>query len=402
MPKETNDEKVHKLAVRNDRKANEAVLREALLNNEEMNKMRESVQNNFGIDIDDAEEFPVTKPSFSFKKMRAKFEEADSATGFSQVLRAGVQTIVNSMYQSVQTTFEDWVHVIQSTKDTELYAPLHGITFPREVGRQEKYPESRAAGLDIKLKNRKYGTLYPIEKELLEDDQTGQFQQQAGLMGQYLKLVAEVVAYAKLASSASTMQYADLVVPATETKPTTEATYPWSTALVGGGSSRAATYGALTQANLQLGFQSLIKQKNLLGLQMMVQPDRVIIGPKYQFDLSVLLNSAYYPTGATAGAIGGQMSINPIKGIADVTVSRFIFRPDNGALDDSTAKAWWLVDSKVPWFVLQMREGAVVTQENPNAGRSFDEDVIRWKASTRLNADFIDPRFAYLGNDGSV
>jgi hypothetical protein len=40
--------------------------------------------------------------------------------------------------------------------------------------------------------------------------------------------------------------------------------------------------------------------------------------------------------------------------------------------------------------------------ENPQSGRSFDSDTIRFKATTRFNADFIDPRFFWAGSNGSV
>lgn len=401
------NESAIKLTFRNTPEQNRAVMKEALYNNAEMITFRESLKRHQGFDFTDDKAFPVLNPRFSFKKMREKclMREADGASSFVQVLRAGVQSVVNSAYESVPTSFENWAHVIQSTRDTELYAPLHGISFPREVGRQEKYSESSAAGLDIKLKNRKYGSVYPVEKELIDDDQTGQFQKQSSLLGQYLKLVLEVLAYAKLASSSSTMQYSDLVVPATETQPATETNYPYAAAaapFVGGGFNRPAAFGLLTQPNLQSAFQAQMTQKNLLGLRLLVRPNHIICGPRYQFDLAVLLNSAYYPTGATAGATGGAFSINPLEGIADKTISRFIFRRDTGALDDGTATAWWLADSNVPWFIVQVREGAFVEQEAPNAGESFDRDIVRFKGRTRANADFIDPRFVFLGNDGSV
>jgi phage major head subunit gpT-like protein len=319
---------------------------------------------------------------------------------FPQVLRAGVQLIADSAYQTVDTTFEDWAHVVQSNKDTELYAPLHGISFPKEVGRQETFPESAAAGLDIKLVNRKYGQIFGVEKELMDDDQTAQFQKQASLIGEYLKLVLEVLCYGKLAS-VSGMAYAGMSIPVSETQPSTESTYPWSTALRGGGANRPSSYGALSQANIQSAQIALMNQKNLLGLKMMINPNRIIISPAKHFDLSVLLNSAYYPSGAaTAGAVGGAFAINPMKGLANATVSRFMFANDGTVSGNSTA--WYLCDDSKPFFVAQVREAASVIQENPASGQSFDRDIIRFKGQTRCNADFIDPRFIYQGNDGSV
>lgn len=398
-------ETVNKLRVRNSAEQNRKLVNDWAWANPEAKQLRESFQKKFGKDMRDSKEFPVTESNFSWKKLAEKFgtsiKEADSGSSFGQMLRAGVQSIVNSMYETVDTSFEDWVHVVQSSRDTELYAPLHGIGFLREIGKQEKYPEVRAAGLDIKLKNRKYGTHYSVEKELLEDDQTGQFQKQVGLMGEYAKLALEVICMAKLAS-VSGAQYAELAVPTSETKPSDESTYPFSTAMVGGGKNRPASFGVISQAGIQEGFIGLMNQKNKLGLKMMVRPSRIIVGPTHQFDLAVLLNSAYYPSvpSAAAGAVGANFAVNPIKGIANATISRFMFKNDGTV--DGTSKAWYLVDDNVPWFVMQIRQSAEVSQENPNAGESFDRDIMRFKVSLRANADHIDPRFAWQGNDGSA
>jgi hypothetical protein len=389
-----------KLYGRNTVEQNREALKNATWQSEEEKQLIESMQAKFGIDIRDPKAFPVLESGFSWKKTKQKLAEADSLSSFSQVLRAGIQSSVNSMYSTVPTTFEDWAHVINSSRLEELYAPIQGLGFMSAVGENELYPETGAAGLDIKLRNRKYGVMFPVSKELLEDDQTGQFQKLSGLMGQYAKQVLEVLCYGKLASVAN-MKYAQLEVPQSETKPSTESVYPWSTSLTGGGATRPASYGALTQANIQSAFIALMNQKNLLGLKMGVQPDRLVISPKYNFDLSVLLHSAYYPSGAaSSGSVGGAFAINPIQGIADKTVSRFMFNYD-GTVDGSTS-SWYLMDSKAPWFVCQIREAAAVEVENPTSGRSFDSDVIRFKVRIRANADHIDPRFAFQGNDGSV
>jgi hypothetical protein len=313
---------------------------------------------------------------------------------------------VNSSYQTVPTTFESWTKTVNSTKREELYAPLHGLSFLSEVGSQELYPESRAAGLDIKLINRKYGVIYPIEKGLLEDDQTGQFAQQASLLGEYAKLALEAMTYAKLAgvfTGGAVANYSTLSIPNTETKPSTETNYPWSTSLVGGGANRPSSYTILTQAAVQASFIGLMNQKNLLGLKMSVDPNRLIIGPAFRFDAAVLLNSSFYPSNSvtgTAGTTGNSFAINPIESIAALTVTRFMFK--NDATVDGTSKAWYLVDDKKPWFITQIRQAALIEQESPTAGESFNRDIIRFKLSLRANADHIDPRFAWQGNDGSV
>lgn len=392
------------------REWNQKVHKKVLMESQEIRKFRNMLNARFGMDaLLEAEKgaegkFPVREMGFSWteleKKLTSELREADSSSAFTQFLRAGIQSLTNNMYEATAVTYEDWVTVVQSNKDTELYAPNHGVAFPRQVGPSQLYPEVGAAALDIQLKNLKFGAIYGLERELLEDDQTGSFQRQAGMLGEYMRILQEVLCYGKLASVAS-MQYIDYSIPVSETKPSGEANYPWSQAFIGGGANRPSAYSLLTQAAIQAGLVALQNQKNLQGIKMQVSPTRLITGPQLQFDAAVLLNSAYYPSGAAAaGSPGGAFSINPIKGLLDHTVSRFVFKNDGTVAGDS--KAWFIVDDSKPWFVLQMREAVTVEQEATNAGEAFNRDVMRFKARSRMNADFIDPRFAWQGNDGSV
>jgi phage major head subunit gpT-like protein len=396
---------------------NTQAIKKNVWENPEMKWMRESFQKKQGFDFADAKKFPVMEAGFDWNKVAKKcgypsldvaFKEADSSSNFVQVLRAGVQTIVNSMYMTVPTTYESWTTTVNSKKQTELYAPLHGVSFLREVGAQEIYGESRAAGLDIKLINRKYGTLFAVEKELLEDDQTGQFAQQAGLLGEYARLAMECICYAKLAGKFTggvLANYAGLSIPNTETQPASEANYPFTSSsapFVGGGSNRPVSFGTLTQPNIQAGYIGLMNQLNLLGIKMQVDPQTIVIGPKYRFDLAVLLNSSFYPSqvSTSAGTTGSAFAVNPIESIAKAVISRFMF--DNLGSVNNNSSAWYIMDANKPFFVSQLRNAAEVTQEAPNAGQSFDRDIIRFKVSMRGNADYIDPRFCWQGSDGSV
>lgn len=396
--------------------ANVKALKEATWENDFIRGFRTQFEKKFGMDFADQVKFPVKERSFSWKKaaqqcgftsVDSALREADSGSNFTQVLRAGVQSIVNSMYLTVPTTFESWTTTVTSNKDTELYAPLHGVSFLREVGKQELYSESRAAGLDLKLRNRKYGTIFAVEKELLEDDQTGQFAKQASLLGEYCREAMEVIVMAKVAGNFTGgvfADYAGLVVPHTETKPANETNYPFATSaapFVGGGYNRPTSYGALTQTNIQAGFIGLMNQKNMLGLKMSVDPDTILIGPQYKFDAMVLLHSTVNPSvPSSAGTTGSTFSINPIENIAKLVVSRFM--PSNTGTFNGNSTAWYVLDSKKPFFVVQTRESASIEQENPTAGESFNRDIVRFRASMRGNADYIDPRFIWSGSDGTA
>ena len=388
----------------NLRERNAKVIKHALTESSEVLKLRNFLIKKHGVDpVTDLKNFPISEGRFSWDKLQTKLMEADASGSFTQFLRAGIQQIVNSLYEATETTFEDWVTVTSSSKDTELYAPNHGVSFPRQVGPSEKYPEVGAAALDIQLKNLKFGAIYALEKELMSDDQSGSFSRQAGMLGEYMKILSEVLCYGKLASVAN-MKYIDYSIPQSETKPSAEANYPYASSAApmrGGGINRPVAFGSLTQANIVAGLVGQANQKNLQGIKMLVQSKRLVVSHQNKFDAAVLLHSGYYPSGAAAaGAVGGALAINPIQGILDLTASRFMFSNDGTV--DGTSKAWYIMDDTKPWFLLQMREPVSIEQEAVNAGASFDIDVVRFKGSSRMNADHIDPRFVWQGNDGSI
>ena len=128
-------------------------------------------------------------------------------SSFSQFLVAGLLQNVNGMYQTAKVTYTDWVTVASTNLVETPIAPLQGVSFPREVGAQAPYPEVGAAALSLKIRAKKYGSMYSIERELLEDDQSGQFKLQSGMLGEYLQLLSEVLCYGKLQSVAN-MSYA--------------------------------------------------------------------------------------------------------------------------------------------------------------------------------------------------
>jgi hypothetical protein len=382
------------------RERNAKVLHKALLAGDEVKELREYMKKRWGCDpITDTEKFPLMEGRFSWRNLKHQLRESDASSAFTQFLRAGVSQIMIGAYEAVAPSFHDWVTVVPSKLDTELYAPNHGVAFPRQVGPMENYPEVGSLSLDLKLQNLKYGSVYSIQKELLNDDQTGSFANQQAQKGEYLALLSEVLVMGKLASVAN-MQYIDYAIPVSETKPAYEANYPWSQAFRGGGANRPAAYATMNQANIQAAIVALHNQKNLQGIKMQVNPKRLLIGPTKEFDAKVLMHSTLNASGAAAaGGVGGAYAINPIENYLQITMSRFMFKQDGTVNGDSTA--WYVLDDGKPFFVQQMREPVSVVQEDPNSGESFNKDLFRFKASTRMNADFVDPRFIFQGSDGS-
>ena len=383
---------------------NRKKMREAIFKNPEAMKFRESFESKYGFNPYDAK---LAEDGFNWRKAHEKmvrFSEAEQSTAWVQLLRAGVQTIANKMFMDYPTTYETWVHTVPSKLNTELYAPLETVGFPDEVPEGGYYPEVSTFGLDIKLRNRKYGSLFAISAELEDDDQTGQVVERAQRMGEYLKILTEVLCMAKLASPSGGVTYQGRVFPVSETKPSYESNYPWTVAtapFTGGGYNKPASFTIFNVAGLTAGLQNLQQQKDALGNYVPVRPTHAIISPQRQYDAAQILHSSYYPAGAqAAGTTGGAFADNVLKSVVDLLVTPYM--PTNAGIISGLSNAWYLVDANKPAFIHQLREGVSLVAEAPNSGEGFSRDIQRFKAKIRQNADFLSPLFMWQGNDGSV
>ena len=399
-------QKAIKLTFKNTVEQNKKVLTHTMNNTENMKKLRESVKSKCrGLDILSKKDFPAHESNFSLGAVKKKLQEANVSSGFPQLLRAGTQVAFNNLVENYTgTVYNEIAHVIPSSMDTELYAPLHGLSFLSERGATQKYSEAQIAGLDLKLTNRFFGEILPIASSLYDDDQTGQLAQLVGDLAEWSELAKEVYVMGKM-NSVANQSYAGLVVPISETKPSYEANYPYTTSAApfqGGGYNKPTAFGQLNQPNIQSAIEAQMVQKNLLGLIMNVKSQKLLVSPVRQFDAMILMNSTNNPStiATLGGSAAGQFSINPIKSILDVIVGRYLF--DQLGNCNGTSKAWYIYDGSKPWMVLQLRDPGSVTMENPESGESFDRDIVRHKLSLRFNTDFIDPRFIWQGSDGSV
>lgn len=80
--------------------------------------------------------------------------------------RTHVQQFMFDAYQTVPTIFQDLVRVTSSNKYEELYAPLYNSELPVEVLPGEAFPDSRIIGLDVHVRNRKFGRLLAFQREI--------------------------------------------------------------------------------------------------------------------------------------------------------------------------------------------------------------------------------------------
>lgn len=349
-----------------------------------------------GADPMDPKILPVGHPFFSVRKLRevayeiaGRMREAATAEStLGQFLRGGINQIANEWSQRVQPTYQAWCAHTPSDKVGEWYAPADPVSIPGEVTEEDEIPTAKFAALDIFLKNRLFAIIIGFGKALFDDDQTGQVRLRAQALGTGQPIRQEIWAYSKFIGSARTVY--GKPIPASETKPSNESVWPWSTSLVGGGANRPTYYGRFTRSAMLAGLVQLENQLNTLGENMLVTPDTLLVSPIDRWDAMTILQSAYTPTGAAAaGVVPGTYAENILKGVVGLIVSRFM------------PQYAWGIGQSGRGFICQVREPNSVTQENPTSGPAFSQRVFRFKTESRDNFDHTNPRFFYLGNDGS-
>ncbi len=363
-------------------------------------RLQESIKRAFKVDMTDKKSFDFEHPMFSWKKFRenafrlaeANFQEANAENTMSQLLRAGINMIADNWYNLVETNHEQVGQTVTSTHAIELYAPLNRGGVPRRVPKGGQFPRTKVVGLDIQIANEKFGAIADFERELFDDDQTGQISQRAKDIGENMRILEDAWFFQRFIGTAGS--YAGDTIPASVTYGTV-----WSTALSGGGANKPGSYGAFTPALVQAGDLGLMNQVDLQGNKMLVNPNTLLVGTSNKFTARTLLNSEWYPSSATmkvGGASGADSTVgttyarNVLEGLYNLVVSRFL-----------PVKAWSLGEAG-KGIVFQRRDALEVVQENPQSGMAFSQDVYQFRSRARWEPDWIDPRFWWLGNDGSI
>lgn len=310
-------------------------------------------------------------PNLSIKRLR----EAVAESAFPALLRSGVQGFLFDAYQAVGVIYPDLVRVVNSNKFEELYAPMYGAETPKQVNPSQKFEESRLQGLDVRVRNLKFGRILGVERELIDDDMTGQIVQRASQMGQRIRYVEEQVVMSAIVG----------------------ATY---TTAIG---NRPSAGAKLSQPGLEAADIALMGIRDPLGNLILVQPDTLVVGPADKFNAAKLLNSALQPSvpgasgqtanTASSGGTGWTMTVNPLQGLYSLKVSRFL--PTLGL--DATNGPWYLMQAKTS-IAFQDRDPLEVVPEARDAGESFDRDQYRWRTRRRFNAAVIESRYIYEGN----
>lgn len=385
--------------------------------------MRKQISESIGIDIledgDDAVKdlFDITSPSFSLKKFvhacenyAAKRTRAREATGgasvVQQLLRAGIQMAVNSEYQAIETSYEELVHQVTSTKKVELYAPLYRAGYMGEVASGDDPPRLNISGADFQIMNKKFMGVIEIDRDDIEDDQTSQLTEQPHQIGENAKILKDSRVFVRWIGTAG-QDASGEAVPASQTgSQAGETTWPFNAKFSKGGGANILNDGAGNPTPMAASYQAIILLRQLgrkmldpKGNKMLVRYDTLWCGSALEDGFDLMLQSDSYPsTGsihqATAGGadmgMGRTQAKNILKGKYNLVSS--IWLPDLAYGLAQAAKG----------FTLQQRRPLEVVQENVLSGSAFLNQVYRWNINERYECDWREPRFAAAGSLGTV
>lgn len=308
-----------------------------------------------------------------------RLSEAVAETSLVQLLRYGVQNFMFDAYAQVAVIYPDLVRAVQSSGAEELYAPMYGPELPTKLAPGEEYGDSRLSGLDAHVANDKFGRLVSIERELVEDDKTGQIVVRSQQMGERMRYVEEQQVIAAIEGAKQSDN------PAVSGYNTTLGN------IVSAG-------GQVSQPSIEQLHQALMQMTDPFGNLILVEPNTILFSSADYFNIAKLLQSSLQPSvpgvGATAStAPGGQtgwtMTANPLQNLYAPKMSRFL--PFKDGLDGTHGHAYLLEAKKS--IVFQERTALAVFQEAHNAGASFDRDVFRYRVDRRFAAATIESRY---------
>ncbi len=328
----------------------------------------------------------------AYRLITQRLKEAQTELAFGQLLRAGVLNDFNNIYQAVEVTYPAVVREVASNKRQEFYAPLERVGFPKRVQKGESFPETSFKGLDKEIINSKWGMMLAIERELMDDDQTGQILQRSSQMAENTRIHEEAYVWGRI-SGQQNLSFDGEAIPYSSTYPVAgggvyQTGVPGTSGGIHGNGNgvNATANGRISQTQITGGWILAKQMRDQSGRPMVVDPRLVAVSPQDIFFAETLLNSDYNPSksstaSADDGKVGGSYAINPIKNLVGVVATRFL--PDYSALLIDPGKG----------FVFQRRDPVEVVQENPQSGPAFSQEVFRFKVRTRWEADWVDPKF---------
>jgi hypothetical protein len=327
--------------------------------------------------------------NFSFRNLReaayrysdhingdTPFREANAESTFAWLLRSAVQEFANDFYQNLPVIWPNLVTEVNSKRRSELYGGLYRPNIPKQVDAGEKFQDTTFKGFEREIVNYKFGFIESFERELFDDDQTGQVRSRASNLGEGFRVLEEVYVISRIFGAARSTEGIDV---------------PAST-LTGGVYSttkgnRPTSFVRFSATALEAAHVAFRNITDPIGRRFLVVPRVLLVSPIDEFEAWRQINSPWMANTATSSTAN---LANPLQGRYTVYSSPYV--PTYA----------WTVGDPARGFVFQRRDPLEIIQENVASGHSFIQEVYAFRARERFEADWVESRFNYEGNDGSV
>jgi hypothetical protein len=356
------------------------------LNERGLQEMRESIKASYRIDPEQVVRESVD-PRFSWKKFEENYtkaagrrlSEAQSQTANSAVLRYGITKLAGEGYELEPSVFENEIAEVVPSKGFEnYYAPYFRPGRGGPVERGEAYQPVKMSGLDVTIRNYKFGSILEIEEELIDDDQTGQIIMQGTQIGESLSFEVDMFGFAQMIAA------------------------PWAS--VG---NQLTNGGAMETPNVNTGYAKLRKARDGNGNLIVVRPDTLLVDSDEELVAIQVTDSFGTANNPGANPAAGSPiyfgTMNPLRGKFKVVATPWISEsqrsaanPNGYGIDNATPPKFLLRAKRR--IILQTRKPLQVIQEAPNAGTSFRTDTVAFKGKMRFGAGVVDPRYGFQLN----
>lgn len=308
----------------------------------------------------------------------SSLREAAVVSEFPQLLRDGLKAILFDSYNSLPTTYDQWVRTESSNKPAEDWLELARLGTLPIVAESDPYPEAEGAvDRTVRIVNNKYGMIFSITEEMIKFDRVNMIKQYPQDMGAAAKTTIEEQAYAVLSNAAnytrnSTTGDNDI-----------------------GANTAATTFSA---TGLLTAYTTLGTMKDRRsGRYLNIMPDTLIVTPSLEWAAKQLLlsDSLVRASANNAAEVYGTGQANVVRG----AVKTIIVTPWLG-----TSYQWVLMQKNRPVVMqevepLQLLIDDVRTVQNE---AYFVYDKIRYRVRVWFGVGMLNDRFCFFSSSTSA
>jgi hypothetical protein len=324
------------------------------------------------------------------------------SSAFGLLMLSGINNLANALYTATPAVWPEWVQNVPSTDRQEYYEPLYTVQLPSLKNEGDRYPRTKILGNPQEVVNKVHGSIVGFSRELFDWDRSGQIKSKAGGMGAAMKQYEDIHSQYKVFGIAGSFN--GVSVPASTWTGINHLgaalTTPFSASGASGLGNRITTYAALSFSGVNEANVIFTNLIDPMGNKITVSPNRLLHSSNDEVLANTIYNNQYHPTigglsgltlaTAASGTSPAMMAENAFKGRFKPVMCRY-FAP----------WAWILMHGPSPAFIKQTYTELEIVQENPNSGSNFEMDEINFKNRSVFTNEWIEPRYAVMGNPGT-